>query len=104
MRPIVLIAALVYPALAISADLDVAKGSLLKSMFGMTQTLSVKNDTGAPLQTIIAECGFYSHGSLLVSATGVTSRLQSGQTGFIEVTATEGASDADATKCRVWGH
>jgi hypothetical protein len=83
-----------------SAEFDMKKGSLTRAGSYASQFISVTNNTGVLVPAIRVECGFFRDDEFLVLGSGIATKIESGQTVFVEVIADNGAP-ATKTECRV---
>jgi hypothetical protein len=83
-----------------AAEFDLKKGSLTQSGSYASQYIAVTNNTGALVPAIRVECGFFRGDQFLVLGYGIVTKIEVGQTAFVEVIANNGAP-ATRTECRV---
>jgi hypothetical protein len=102
MTKVELISAILLVAVvgAQSAELDLKKGSLTRAGSYASQFVSVTNNTGILVPAIRVECGFFRDDEFLVLGFGIATKIEPGQTAFVEVIASNGAR-ATKTECRV---
>jgi hypothetical protein len=102
MTKVELISAILLVAVggAQSAEFDLKKGSLTRAGSYASQFVSVKNNTGILVPAIRIECGFFRDDEFLVLGSGIATKIEPGQTAFVEVIADNGAR-ATKTECRV---
>ena len=85
---------------AYSADFDLKKGSLTRAGDYASQHVSLTNNTSLRAPSIRVECGFFREDQFLVLGFGIATKIEPGQTAFVEVLANNAAS-ATRTECRV---
>jgi hypothetical protein len=84
-----------------AADVDIAQGQLTHDDGSYsTQTNAATNNTGAIIETLWIECGFFRKGALLAAGKGYADNVQPRQTAYLKVLA-DHAEDADKAVCRV---
>jgi hypothetical protein len=71
----------------------------LKSSYA-SQFVSVTNKTGVVVPAIRVECGFFRGDEFLVLGIGIATKIEAGQTAFVEVLANNAAL-ATKTECRI---
>jgi hypothetical protein len=83
-----------------SAEFDLKKGSLTRSSSYASQFVSVTNKTGVVVPAIRVECGFFRGDEFLVLGIGIATKIEAGQTAFVEVLANNAAL-ATKIECRI---
>jgi hypothetical protein len=80
------------------APVDLQKAPIVQRYGHSTQAIGAKNNSGAEIEWLAVECGFFRGGSLISTGLGSAGRIHPGDTAYFDVDAD---GNADATQCRV---
>jgi hypothetical protein len=80
--------------------LTVGQLNYLKSVQGIEQHFSVKNETPNLIGSVIVTCGFFSNGQLIATERTLVENIAGNATGFGKVFAFSNTSP-DRTECRI---
>jgi hypothetical protein len=87
------------PALADDLNLSLSKEKLRHVNGGVSQLLTLKNNTGVALAMVGIECGFLRGDTLVDTGGDALHNVAAGQTVYADIVST--ATDANRTDCRI---